>query len=971
MLPALRCPIIVGRDHEVQRLLARADAAVAGRGGVVAVVGDAGAGKSRLVREVVAHAQQVGMRVLRGRAVDSETSAPYRPVAEALLGALREGQPPEAVELRGFEHHLGRLLPAWRQAPTPSREPEASSVLVSEGVVRLLRVLAGTSGALVVFEDVHWADAESLAVIDYLLDALPSERICCIVTSRPDVRADGPAAGIIARIRRHVDAQVIQLGPLDDRHVTDMVTATLDVTSAPQVVVDFVNRHSDGTPLLVEELLAGLAGSGAITFDGGWVVTGELTPTVPSDMADSVRARLAALPPAARRVLGGAAVLGRHFDWNLLPAVGQVDAHAVVEALRAAVAAGLVEVDGQGFRFRHALLREVVLADLLPPERQQLAARAWPAIELAHPGLPGSWCELAAELAEAAGEPAAAAARLVESARRALEAGALSSAEATVRRARRLAGDDPVGVDAAECFVEVLSLAGKPQEAMEVGLSLTDRMAGDGTGAARRVAVLTMTARAGVAAGSLEVAAACVDRARALVDEMSLDDARAPVGAVAAHVALDLGDDDAAEALARSAVDLALGRGQAAVACEALEVIGRVARSRPGGDVSTAFERAATIAERHGLTGWLLRARHELALDRVADGDVSVLREHRELAARHGALVRVAVMDLVLADMALAAMDRVAARVHAEECVAASRRYGLATLPVAELWLAGAHALEGDDAAMAEAERRALERDPDDARILGDLWGRVRALRSLLRDDREQLREDLEQMMEHVDRAPPGTSVFSGRLIWVVLRTLGDDDLGAAAQERMRSLAQLSWFTAQWQVLEMARAISLGRQGRSEEATALLARTLEESRRTELAAFGTSRYIHLLTGEAQIRDGWGDPVALLRPAEAFFAERGYDRVARRCRLALGAAGAPMPRRGRGESEVPERLRAAGITGREHDVLLLVVQGRSNRQVADALHLSPKTVERHISNLFVRTGVRRRADLAAWVDDDAN
>jgi DNA-binding NarL/FixJ family response regulator len=114
---------------------------------------------------------------------------------------------------------------------------------------------------------------------------------------------------------------------------------------------------------------------------------------------------------------------------------------------------------------------------------------------------------------------------------------------------------------------------------------------------------------------------------------------------------------------------------------------------------------------------------------------------------------------------------------------------------------------------------------------------------------------------------------------------------------------------------------------------------------------------------AAIRDGWGDPVTWLRETEAFFAERGYERTARRCRTLIGEAGAPVPRRRSSGTVVPPSLRALGVTSRELDVLALVVEGCSTRAIAERLVLSPKTVERHLSNLFDRTGVRSRMDLA--------
>jgi DNA-binding NarL/FixJ family response regulator len=119
----------------------------------------------------------------------------------------------------------------------------------------------------------------------------------------------------------------------------------------------------------------------------------------------------------------------------------------------------------------------------------------------------------------------------------------------------------------------------------------------------------------------------------------------------------------------------------------------------------------------------------------------------------------------------------------------------------------------------------------------------------------------------------------------------------------------------------------------------------------------------MLAARAAVRDGWGNPVRWLREAEAFFGAGGYDRLARRCRTMLGEAGAPVPRRGRGDSEVPPSLRALGVTSREVDVLKLVGAGRTNKDIAEALFLSPKTVERHLSSLFARFGVANRRDLA--------
>jgi DNA-binding CsgD family transcriptional regulator len=159
-------------------------------------------------------------------------------------------------------------------------------------------------------------------------------------------------------------------------------------------------------------------------------------------------------------------------------------------------------------------------------------------------------------------------------------------------------------------------------------------------------------------------------------------------------------------------------------------------------------------------------------------------------------------------------------------------------------------------------------------------------------------------------------------------------------------------------------AIAQARAGDPVGATAIVDAASEQLRAPDLFA-GTVQYFFVLAAEAAIRDGWGHPEAWLREAEAFFSAGGFPLVARRCRSLLAEAGAPVPRRGRGDSVVPPPLRALGVTSRELDVLRLVAQGLSNREIADRLVLSPKTVERHLSSLFDRTGVRNRAALAAF------
>ena len=278
------------------------------------------------------------------------------------------------------------------------------------------------------------------------------------------------------------------------------------------------------------------------------------------------------------------------------------------------------------------------------------------------------------------------------------------------------------------------------------------------------------------------------------------------------------------------------------------------------------------------------------------------MRATRDLAARYGALLTVAVMDLSLADIALMAFDREACLASARSCVAASRRFGLATEPVAHLWLAGAHALAGDDAGMAAATADALAHDPDDPRILGDLHGRVLVTRAVVAGDLEAIPGHLETMMEYVaGRATDDVGVPR------------PGALGHPARDRRRRLrrrrqrAENAGAVGRMGMAQFAAGVPSHRRRRPGPHRRPRGRDRAHGRRPRGAAAPAAqlRAMHvqeLLIARAALRDGWGDPVTWLREAEAFFAAGGYDRAARRCRTMLGAAGAPMPRRGRGDVE---------------------------------------------------------------------
>ncbi|MEP7047460.1 MAG: AAA family ATPase, partial [Ilumatobacteraceae bacterium] len=690
------CPVMVGRDAERATIEQRLTEAAQGSGGVVLITGEAGIGKTRLGEEARSIASTLDIRTATGRAATG-ASVPFRPLAEALLHAFRATGLPDDRSLDAFRAHLGRLVPEWSADATT----EPSPLLIGEAIVRLLRAADHGSGWMLVLEDMQWADADTLTVIDFLADTLRTEDVLCVLT----MRAEGPvAADLLSRLRSR-RVETIELGRLSSDEVGAMVNACLDGSAVPAPLEAFIRFQAEGAPLVVEEVLAGLVAAGQLINDGsGWQLTSALEPRSTSSIAESVEQRLQPMTPAARSMLAAAAVMGRRFDWELLGAITELDEATVNESLRAGVTQQLIVVEGGGFTFRHALIRQSVLERLLPPERVGLAKRALIAVDAAHPELEADWCELAASLAIDAGDRTRAAELLAESARRAAARGAFSSAEQALERAREIA---PAGVRpwVERRLMGVWLHVGRPAMVLELGEA---QLASGGDLALPphdRLTVLADMAAAALAVGevarSARLAADALDVARTDAGEAAIG--RAEV--TAARAAVAGGHTADAARLAASAIDRAVSTGRADLESEGLQLL--AAATDEFVERKALLERAIAVARNAGLTSLALGAQFELAsMDGLVDNGAR-LRVVRDEAARTGAVVTAASADLIAADFACFALDHDRCLDAAQRCVEASRRFGLAMLPVAQLWLAGAHAIgdRGDEmeAVLAEA----------------------------------------------------------------------------------------------------------------------------------------------------------------------------------------------------------------------------------------------------------------------------
>jgi predicted ATPase len=355
--------VLVGRQSELATALRLLHAAARGEGSTLLVTGEAGIGKSRLLAELTRRAPEASMTVLRGRAMDGAST--FRPMTEALARLLRGASVPHLLDssrLRPYRAALQRLVPGWEPGPATTPDGDLDpSVVLGEGVVALLAEARRGRGHVLVLEDLHWADRDTLDLVSYLVDAVSDEPVLLALTTRDDV-----ASPVIAGLTDRPGVTTLRLNRLSAGEVATLAAACRGGAQLPERELRELVQRSDGLPFLAEELL-----------DNEMPASG-----VPRTLTELVAQRLAALPSRQQQVLVTAAIVGGDPDRLLLTDVSGEPEPGVRAALRAAVHVGLLVSDGERLQWRHALTRAALLAALLPPVRADGsggagARRAW------------------------------------------------------------------------------------------------------------------------------------------------------------------------------------------------------------------------------------------------------------------------------------------------------------------------------------------------------------------------------------------------------------------------------------------------------------------------------------------------------------------------------------------------------------------------------------------------------------------
>ncbi|MFE7193195.1 AAA family ATPase [Kitasatospora sp. NPDC057541] len=987
-------PVFVGRDPELTDLMDALHRAGRGEPQTVLIGGEAGVGKTRLLEEFLRRADDRGVLTTDGGCLEiGAEGLPYAPLATALRRLHRCLGTDLEHAAAGMEGHLARLLPDFGEADGEPND-EYGRARLFEHTTRLFERLGTDRTFVLAVEDLHWSDRSTRELLAYLVRTLHRARVLLVATYRSDdLHRRHPLRPFLAELERLRTVRRLELERFGPGEVAAQLAGILGTAVPDRQLVERVHRRSEGNPFFVEELATALreGGSAGLT----------------DSLRDILLVRVEALDEETQRVLRIAAEGGSCVEHALLAAVLE-DEEQLIASLRAAVGANILrpDPDGDGYRFRHALVREAVSDDLLPGERHRINRRFAEALE-AEPQLVGADARPArlANYWYHAHDPVRALPTALDAARAARRRNAFAEQLRMLERALELWDEVPAEqlagtlrpYDWAEtyppcscdddrhdedcdrlCLIDVLAeavVAARRSGDRERGLSLAKRalqLVDETEHPARaawfrinRARMLGHLRRSGDEA---EIA-----YAHRLVEPLPPSAVQAEVFALGAGAGMLSNSRPELIALAERAARIAREVGAHTVEQHALMTLGGLRNDLDTDPEAGVAQLAAAVeaTRRLGATDLLLRGLNNLAsvqrgLGRPEEA-VALAREGLDSARRNGLQRNIGA--ILTGNLAEALLD-------------------LGRIDEAELVLA-----EGDLTSPTGTHAEFLDRLRGDLALLrGDLAGAT----ALLAGARAANRVGQIQHSVPISRLAVRIAALAGRplearaellaaLVEEVPRGYLADYYpllvdGAGVEADSRGLPQAGPGRAAVLARIAGAAAGLhpaaplhhgwarlleGELARAEGADtpAHWAAAIEWLRRTGLPH--PLALALLRAGEAEVLAGRREAGAgLLREARELASARGdaglraeIDALAERAGLTL-VAGRPAP------SAAPPAGGSFGLTPRERDVLRLLARGRTNRQIAEELYISPKTASVHVSNILGKLAVGGRVEAAA-------
>jgi len=979
-------PRMIGRQAQLRELNEHLDLARSGAGRVVFVVGEAGVGKTRLLREFARRTRAgASATLLEGQCYDEQPAPPYRPFVDVLQALLHQ-QGSEAVvqQLGAWAANLAPLLPELAPAVPATRaptDPQMEKRRLFEAIYRLLRPSAPHSLVLIL-EDLHWSDQSSQGLLAHLARAIERDPVLVLASYRVDeLHRRHRLTHLIAQLTRERRYHEVRLAPLGREELANLLETTLE-QPLPDAFVDALYARTEGNPFFVEELLKALIASGRL--DALIAAARQRRGGVPFEISlalkDSILSRTTDLDPATAEVLRYAAVIGRRFDFDLLLQLTGLTEAELLQAVALLIERQLVaeergDLDDR-YRFQHALTREVVYDDLLGRERRVRHRAVLQALEELYADQLDSVVDQLAYHSLQAKELARAAGYARRAGDKAMQMRAYREALTHYETALELLETDDPGERAA--LTEQLAAAAAPldadlhlrylREAHQIYAQIGDRRKVAEIDcwigwAARWIDLETAFAHAHAAVAAFEAEPPGRDLATAyfMLSRLYMVSARPHESIAWAEKAQPLAEACADEELAANLLNnigvslVLLGETQRGIALleRALDLAKRLA-------ASTWFTGRRMYSN---LSFWLLLLGE---FDRAA----AIAREGCEYAAEAGYIpsgewfvLNIAELYLGHWDAADALFDRTrrygepspweaellrrrgrpeAARQLLEQSLPANNTQHHSVRAALRCALARTHLTLG----AIEQATAVMDGGIADWRTTGPLVGTEPLLGCGV--EVELAAGRAEQVCELLD----ALSTIAERAASLMSLACRDDAYGLFAAHTQRHAAAAEHFrqaAARWQAMAVP----------FEEAVAR--RRLAESL--------------LLTGEPAAR---GEAQRELAAARETFARLGAPlELAAAEALAEQHGLAPKPAQEGDIRVFPDderRMQDAGarrssslvepLTERELEVLGLIAQGHSNQQIADALIVSVGTIKKHLNNIFGKLGVTSRTQAVA-------
>src|SRR5262245_38144511 len=363
---------LVGREAELGQLQEALQRAWAGRGQLVALLGEAGVGKSRLAIELGMEAGRKGGRIISGGCYESEQILPFGPWIDALrAGHLAQDEEVLASIGPVWRAELARVLPEI--AATSSEVAAGDSAQLFEAIARLVERMAAIQPVLWILEDLQWADEMSLRLLAFVGRRLARSRALAVVTAREeDLAANTVLRHTLAELARGDHVVRLALPPLS-REDTIALARTLVPARDAEALEERLWRASEGNPFMVVETVRALRGGPAPEGTPGL--------PLPERVRTLIAQRIERLNDPGRRLAAVAAVIGRPFDFVLVHRAADITEDAAAEGVEELVRHRVLHGAGEGLEFTHDRIRQVLYAEILPPLRAVLHRRVADALE--------------------------------------------------------------------------------------------------------------------------------------------------------------------------------------------------------------------------------------------------------------------------------------------------------------------------------------------------------------------------------------------------------------------------------------------------------------------------------------------------------------------------------------------------------------------------------------------------------------